>query len=29
VVEKVLAESAAWHTTGPADDRTLAILKFL
>ena len=29
LVEKVLAESDAWHTTGPADDRTLAILKFL
>ena len=29
LVDRVLAESAAWHTTGPADDRTLAILKFL
>jgi serine phosphatase RsbU (regulator of sigma subunit) len=29
LVDRVLEESAAWHTTGPADDRTLAILKFL
>ena len=29
LVDRVLEESTAWHTTGPADDRTLAILKFL
>ena len=29
MVERVLADSAAWHTTGPADDRTLVILKML
>jgi sigma-B regulation protein RsbU (phosphoserine phosphatase) len=29
LVDRVLEESTAWHTTGPADDRTLTILKFL
>jgi serine phosphatase RsbU (regulator of sigma subunit) len=29
LVDRVLDESTAWHTTGPADDRTLTILKFL
>jgi serine phosphatase RsbU (regulator of sigma subunit) len=29
MVERVLADSAAWHTTGPTDDRTLVILKLL
>jgi serine phosphatase RsbU (regulator of sigma subunit) len=29
LVDRVLGESAAWHRDGAADDRTLAILKFL
>jgi serine phosphatase RsbU (regulator of sigma subunit) len=29
LAERVLAESAAWHTGGPADDRTIAVIKFL
>jgi serine phosphatase RsbU (regulator of sigma subunit) len=29
LVERVLEESTAWHRTGPADDRTIAIIKFL
>jgi serine phosphatase RsbU (regulator of sigma subunit) len=29
LVDRVLAESAGWHLDGPADDRTIMILKFL
>lgn len=29
LVERVLEDSAAWHEDGPADDRTIMILKFL
>ena len=29
LAERVLAEAAEWHRTGPADDRTLLIVKFL
>jgi serine phosphatase RsbU (regulator of sigma subunit) len=29
MVDRVLEESTAWHRDGPADDRTLMILKFL
>jgi len=29
MVDRVLDESTAWHRDGPADDRTLSIIKFL